>query len=208
MRREYHLRELVESAVTDDPLRQFRAWFDDATASATLEPNAMVLATVDAASRPSQRTVLLKQIDEAGFVFFTNYQSRKGREIAENPQVALLFFWPNLERQVRISGVARHLDAPASDGYFAERPRGSQIGAMASPQSQVVPDRQWLAERFESVTADLGDESVAQRPDHWGGVIVTPDEYEFWQGRPNRLHDRLRYRLDDDGVWVIERLAP
>lgn len=208
MRREYHLRELVEDSVGKDPLRQFRAWFDDATASDTLEPNAMVLATVDAASRPSQRTVLLKQVDAAGFVFFTNYGSRKGREIAENPRVALLFFWPALERQVRISGVARHLDAHASDAYFSERPRGSQIGAMASPQSQVVPGRQWLADRYESVAAEVDDKAAAQRPDHWGGIVVTPDEYEFWQGRPNRLHDRLRYRLDDDGAWVIERLAP
>lgn len=208
MRREYHLRELVEDNVSDDPLQQFRAWFDDATASGTLEPNAMVLATVDAARRPSQRTVLLKQVDDAGFVFYTNYESRKGREIEENPQVALLFFWPELERQVRISGVARQLNAPASDAYFSERPRGSQIGAMASPQSEVVPSRQWLAERFDSVTAELGDESAMRRPDHWGGVVVTPGEYEFWQGRPNRLHDRLRYRLGSDGVWVVERLAP
>jgi pyridoxamine 5'-phosphate oxidase len=207
MRREYHLRELVEDSVGEDPLRQFRAWFDDATASDTLEPNAMVLATVDAASRPSQRTVLLKQVDAAGFVFFTNYGSRKGREIAENPRVALLFFWPALERQVRISGVARQLGTRASDAYFSERPRGSQIGAMASPQSQVVPDRQWLADRFESVAANL-DKVAVPRPDHWGGIVVTPDEYEFWQGRPNRLHDRLRYRLDNDGVWVVERLAP
>ncbi len=207
MRREYHMRELVEDNARGDPLHQFREWFDDATASGALEPNAMVVATVDAEGRPSQRTVLLKHVDESGFVFFTNYESRKARELAENPRVALLFFWPELERQVRISGVARCLEKNASDAYFAERPRGSQIGAMASPQSEVVPNRAWLAKRFESFTSAHADQAELQRPDHWGGVLVAPDEYEFWQGRPNRLHDRLRYRLKG-GEWVIERLAP
>lgn len=207
MRREYHARDLIEEQVRDDPLRQFQEWFDDAVHSGAVEPNAMVIATVDAACRPSQRTVLLKHLDEAGFVFYTNYESRKGRDLAGNPHVALLFFWPELERQVRITGLARRLDSAASDAYFAERPRGSQIGSMASPQSQVVPNRQWLSEQFEAVTAAHAEQDTLQRPDHWGGIIVVPDEYEFWQGRPNRLHDRLRYRRND-GEWTIERLAP
>lgn len=207
MRREYHRQELVEDQVSADPMQQFRLWFDDACNSGTREPNAMVVATVDADCRPSQRTVLLKHFDESGFVFYTNYESRKGREIATNSHVALLFLWPELERQVRIRGVAHRLDASASDAYFAERPRGSQIGSMASPQSQVVPDRQWLSDRFEEFTATYANQDVLARPAHWGGIVVEPEEYELWQGRPNRLHDRLRYRLEGD-AWIIERLAP
>lgn len=207
MRREYLLRELVEHSASNDPLQQFLAWFDDAKVSGSIEPNAMIVATVDARNRPSQRTVLLKQVNGAGFVFFTNYESQKGREITANPNVALLFHWPELERQVRIRGRAGRHDADASDAYFAERPRGSQVGAIASPQSQVIPDRSWLADRFEAVTTEHADQANIQRPDHWGGIVVLPDEYEFWQGRPNRLHDRLRYRKEHK-EWVIERLAP
>ena len=207
MRREYHQLELVEDQVHSDPLSQFQRWFEDATESKTLEPNAMIVATVDAECRPSQRTVLLKHVDDEGFVFFTNYESRKGRDLAGNSNVSLLFFWPELERQVRILGHASMLAPERSDAYFAERPRGSQIGSMASPQSEVIPSRQWLAQRFARFDEDYTDQMQLRRPARWGGVIVVPREYEFWQGRPNRLHDRLRYRYDEEG-WLIERLAP
>lgn len=208
MRRDYRTGELVESEATRDPLELFLAWFEDATASATIEPNAMVLATVDAVGRPAQRTVLLKGIDARGFTFYSNYRSRKARELDANAQASLLFFWPALERQVRIEGTAVRIDAEESNAYFQSRPRGSQIGAIASPQSEVVPDRAWLAERFAAIEAELAGEEMLTRPEHWGGTRVTPETFEFWQGRPNRLHDRLRYRRGEDGNWVRERLAP
>src|SRR5665811_1832995 len=188
MRREYHRQELVEDQASPDPLQQFRLWFDDARSSGTVEPNAMVVGTVDAECRPSQRTVLLKHFDESGFVFYTNYESRKGRELAANPHVALLLFWPEMERQVRISGIARRLEASSSDAYFAERPRGSQIGSMTSPQSQVVPDRTWLNNRFDEFSASCEDHQLSERLPRCCPVEVEPYEYELWQGRPNRSH--------------------
>jgi pyridoxamine 5'-phosphate oxidase len=207
LRREYHLDTLGEAGARANPFDQFQVWFDEATASTVPEPNAMVVATVGADGQPSQRTVLLKSFDERGFVFHTNYDSRKGVELAANPRVSLLFYWAELERQVRIGGEARHTSAEESDAYFAIRPRGSQIGSMSSPQSQVIPDRAWLARQVELLEARYPDSTPIARPDHWGGMRVEPREIEFWQGRPNRLHDRLRYRREG-GAWVIDRLAP
>lgn len=207
MRREYTLDELDVSSVSANPFDQFRRWFDDATKTPALEPNAMVIATVDANGVPSQRTVLLKKIDDDGFVFFTNYDSQKCVDIRHNHAVSLLFYWPQLERQVRIVGQASNTSAAVSDSYFSSRPRDSQIAAAASPQSQVVPDREWLAQRFERYARRVGSGGSLERPDNWGGILVTPYEFEFWQGRPNRLHDRLRYRLQRE-TWTIDRLAP
>jgi pyridoxamine 5'-phosphate oxidase len=207
LRREYFLDTLGESTAQRNPFEQFRIWLDEAIASSAVEPNAMVVATVDADGQPSQRTVLLKSYDDRGFVFYTNYESQKCRELAENPHIALLFLWPQMERQVRITGRAERTPAEESDAYFAQRPRGSQIGAIASPQSQVINDRDWIAKRYERIEDELGDRAEIARPAHWGGIRVVPGAFEFWQGRPNRLHDRLRYRLAD-GAWTIERLAP
>jgi pyridoxamine 5'-phosphate oxidase len=207
LRREYHLEALGEAEARSNPFDQFQVWYDEAVASTVPEPNAMVVATVGAGGAPSQRTVLLKSFDERGFVFHTNYDSRKGHELAANPAISLLFYWPQLERQVRIGGRAEHTASEESSAYWATRPRGSQIGSMASPQSEAIPDRQWLARQVELLEAAYPEGVTIDRPAHWGGVRVTPDEIEFWQGRPNRLHDRLRYRRER-GAWVIDRLAP
>lgn len=207
MRREYFLADLGEATARRDPFEQFRIWFDEAAASSAPEPNAMIIATVDSDGQPSQRTVLLKSFDDEGFVFYTNYESRKGTDIEQNPRVALLFYWAELERQVRILGDATRTPPGDSDSYWRARPRGSQIGSMASPQSEVIPDRDWLALQFERVESRFAEGSPIERPEHWGGIRVTPREFEYWQGRPNRLHDRLRYRKAASG-WAIERLAP
>jgi pyridoxamine 5'-phosphate oxidase len=207
LRREYLLDTLGEREAQSDPFEQFQVWYDEAAASSVPEPNAMVVATVNAEGQPSQRTVLLKSFDDSGFVFHTNYASRKGTDLAQNPRISLLFYWAELERQVMISGTAEHATAAESDAYWAMRPRGSQIGSMASPQSQVISDREWLAHQYEALTEHHGGDTLIPRPDHWGGVRVVPASFEFWQGRPNRLHDRLRYRRSA-GSWVIERLAP
>lgn len=207
MRREYVLATLGEREARANPFDQFQVWFDEAVASTVPEPNAMVVATVGPDGVPSQRTVLLKSFDERGFVFHTNYDSRKGRELAGNAHVSLLFYWAQLERQVRIGGMAEHTTAEESDAYWATRPRGSQLGSMASPQSQAIPDRAWLARQAELLADRHPEGALIARPAHWGGVRVAPVELEFWQGRPNRLHDRLHYRREQ-GRWVIERLAP
>jgi pyridoxamine 5'-phosphate oxidase len=207
MRREYLLDSLGEREARANPFDQFQIWFDEAVASTVPEANAMIVATVGADGAPSQRTVLLKSFDERGFVFHTNYDSRKGHELAANPRVSLLFYWAELERQVRIGGTAEHTAPEESDAYWTTRPRGSQLGSMASPQSQVIPDRSWLARQAELLAERYPEGAPISRPEHWGGVRVAPAEIEFWQGRPNRLHDRLRYRREQ-GRWVVERLAP
>ena len=206
IRHDYHLKGLVENDLDADPLKQFRLWFNEVIGAGISEANAMMLSTFSN-GRPSGRVVLLKDLDERGFSFFTNYASKKSREMEANPQVALTFFWKELERQVRIEGrVVRTSDAE-SDAYFAVRPRGSQIGAWVSDQSEVIPDRAFLEEKTESFKTRFEDSEVP-RPPHWGGYRVIPDYVEFWQGRPSRLHDRLAYTKQVDGSWKIERLSP
>lgn len=208
MRLSYERARLGDRDVDRDPIAQFSTWFSDVLDTNIAEANAMVLSTVGPGMVPSSRTVLLKQFDQRGFVFYTNYESQKGREIAANPQVAALFYWPSLERQVRITGEALRLSAAESDQYFASRPRGSQIGAIVSPQSEPIPDRGWLEARFAEREMELASEERIERPATWGGIRIVPRMVEFWQGRQNRLHDRIRYRHDGTGGWEIERLAP
>jgi pyridoxamine 5'-phosphate oxidase len=206
LRTDYMRAALDERDVHRDPFAQFRLWFDAAVAAKVPEPNAMTLATVDARGRPAARIVLLKDADATGFTFFTNYASRKGRELADRPAATLLFFWPELERQIRIDGAITQVDPAIADTYFASRPRLSRIGAWASPQSQRLPDRAALEARFAEADARFPGDAVA-RPPHWGGYRLTPDAFEFWQGRRSRLHDRIAF--DRNGSeWTIGRLAP
>ena len=207
LRTDYKRAALSERDVATDPYLQFSRWFDEAVAAAVPEPNAMTLATVDAAGQPAARIVLLKGVDARGFVFHTNYDSRKGRDIGANPRVALVFFWPELERQVRIEGRAGHVSAQESDDYFGERPRASQLGAWASPQSMPIANRAALEKRFAETEARFASAAVP-RPANWGGVRVAPDRFEFWQGRPSRLHDRIVFAREDGGGWSVGRLAP
>jgi pyridoxamine 5'-phosphate oxidase len=208
LRREYHRAALDESAVDRDPMLQFERWLDEAMRAELPEPTAMALATADAAGRPSARIVLLKGLAGGAFTFFTNYDSRKGGDLAARPDAALLFHWIELERQVRVEGRVGKVDDGESDAYFASRPLGSRLGAWASPQSRVIPGRAWLENEFDAVRQRLGDRTALPRPAHWGGYRLVPDSLEFWQGRASRLHDRVRYRRDDDGCWRVERLAP
>jgi len=206
LRTDYMRAALDERDVHRDPFVQFRLWFDAAVAAKVPEPNAMTLATVDANGRPAARIVLLKDADATGFTFFTNYGSRKGRELAARPAAALLFFWPELERQIRIEGAITQVDTAIADTYFASRPRLSRIGAWASPQSEMLPDRAALEARFAAADARFPGDAVA-RPPHWGGYRLTPDAFEFWQGRRSRLHDRIAFRRVGT-EWTIGRLAP
>jgi len=206
LRREYASGGLDEPSLAVDPFTMFGAWMSDVQAADLHEPNAMVLATVAAAGGSSSRTVLLKGLDERGFVFFTNYASRKGVELAANPACSLLFPWHPLERQVRVEGTAERLSEQDNDAYFSTRPRDSQIGAWASPQSEVVADRADLDERYARMAERFAAARIP-RPGHWGGFRVEPGSVEFWQGRIGRMHDRLRYRRTTGG-WVTERLAP
>jgi pyridoxamine 5'-phosphate oxidase len=208
MRISYELDRLGDQDICADPIEQFRLWFDEVCESSVIEANAMVVTTVSEDYKPSSRTVLLKQFDERGIVFYTNYNSQKGREIAANPNVALLFYWPSLQRQVRWTGVASRLTAEESDEYFRMRPRGSQIGALASPQSEPVPSQAWLMERYSDVEASFGEDLEIPRPAHWGGIRIEPETIEFWQGRQNRMHDRIRYVRTTDGGWETQRIAP
>ncbi len=205
LRVDYKHAALGERDAAPDPFDQFARWFDEAVAASLPEPNAMTLATVDATGRPAARIVLLKSVDARGLVFHTNYASRKGSEVDADPRVALLFFWAELERQVRIEGTAERVSAAESDAYFAARPRGSQISAWASPQSAPVPDRAWLEAQVAAVQARFA--SDVPRPGNWGGIRVVPRRFEFWQGRESRLHDRLVWTREGDH-WTIGRLAP
>ena len=207
MRKVYQLQSLLEEDVDPDPLKQFGTWWKQAVNASIEEPNAMTLATATLSGRPSARIVLLKAIQGKGFVFFTNYLSRKGTEIDENPFVSLLFFWKELERQVRIEGKITKTSTEESDAYFFSRPLESRIGAWSSPQSSVIESRKFLEENAEKFREEFGTENVP-RPDFWGGYLVEPHAIEFWQGRPGRLHDRIRYFLDEKESWTIERLAP
>ncbi|HET7597011.1 MAG TPA: pyridoxamine 5'-phosphate oxidase [Burkholderiales bacterium] len=198
--------DLIESTVASDPIAQFASWYEEACAVERPLPHAAALGTATRDGAPAVRMVLLKGFDDAGFVFYTNYESRKGRELEENNRASLLFHWSHLERQVRIEGRVGKVSARESDEYFRTRPRGSQLSACASPQSAVVADRADLDSRYAAAARDYPDEVA--RPVHWGGYRLVPNEIEFWQGRPDRLHDRLRYRRARDARWVIERLGP
>lgn len=207
-RKEYEQTALDETDVDRDPIRQFAAWYDAAVAAGVPEAEAMTLSTATPSGQPSARIVLLRGFDDRGFCFFTNYQSRKGRELAANPHAALTFHWVELERQVRIEGCVEKTTAAESDAYFQSRPRGSRIGAWSSPQSEVIPDRAMLETIVERFRAEHPDDATIMRPNHWGGYRLRPDRIEFWQGRPSRLHDRLRFRRGDGCTWIVERLAP
>jgi len=208
LRREYHRATLNETDVDSSPVAQFQRWLSEAEKAEVPEPTAMTLATVGDDGRPAARIVLLKGVDADGFQFFTNYESRKGAELAANPLAALLFHWVVLERQVRIEGSVAKATAAESDAYFASRPRLSRIGAWASPQSKPIPDRSWLEREFSAARQRFaGEPDSVPRPPHWGGYRLVPSTIEFWQGRQSRLHDRIRYRREDTD-WRIERLAP
>jgi pyridoxamine 5'-phosphate oxidase len=207
LRREYSLHSLDIGDVAAEPIAQFRRWFDDARAAEIIEPNAMTLATCSPEGTPSARIVLLKDVSDAGFVFFTQYRSRKGQELEANPRVALVFFWKEIERQVRIVGTALRVTDAENAAYFAQRPRGARLGAWASHQSTIIQNRNTLEAEALRAEARFAKNDVPCPP-YWGGYRVSPSEVEFWQGRPNRLHDRLRYRRNDEGQWVIERLQP
>ncbi|QHT65412.1 pyridoxamine 5'-phosphate oxidase [Rhodocytophaga rosea] len=208
IRNEYTRQELDFDKTAADPFSQFRQWFDEALQSKVPEPNAMHLCTVSANGRPSGRIVLLKGMETQGFVFYTNYESRKGKEMAQNTWVSLTFFWPELERQVRIEGKVTLTSAAQSDEYYHSRPKGSQLGAWASPQSQVIPTRAILEENLTSLEEKFKAMPEIPRPPHWGGYCVLPDAIEFWQGRQSRLHDRINYVKQPDGSWHKQRLAP
>ena len=197
----------MENEMESDAILQFAKWWNEALTAGIDEVNAMTLATASIEAVPSARIVLLKEFSEKGFIFFTNYNSYKGQQLAENPKACLVFFWKEMERQIRITGLVMKIDAAESDSYFHSRPQESQIGAIASPQSQVIESRQWLDQHYSELKSNLKEGNI-QRPQHWGGYIVRPVVIEFWQGRPGRLHDRIQYTLEDDGTWKKERLAP
>ena len=198
---------LDETTVDRDPIKQFRRWFDDAIASGSRLPESMTLATATPEGKPAARVVLLKLVDEAGFVFYTNYRSAKAKELDENPQAALVFYWVGLDRQVRVEGKVERVSSAESEEYFKTRPRESQLGALASPQSEVIEGREVLEEHLRALAEEYRDREVP-RPAHWGGYRLKPERIEFWENRPGRLHDRLVYDLQADGSWTIKRLAP
>jgi pyridoxamine 5'-phosphate oxidase len=207
IRKEYKLQTLSEKDVLKDPIAQFDKWWQEAVNASIDEVNAMTLATASADGMPDARIVLLKGFDEKGFSFFTNYNSSKGQQLLENPRASLVFFWKELERQVRISGLVSLVSGKISDEYFNSRPEGSRLGAWASPQSDVIENREWLEENEKQLREEWRGNAVT-RPAHWGGYLVRPVRIEFWQGRPSRLHDRILFSLQENGRWNIERLAP
>jgi pyridoxamine 5'-phosphate oxidase len=209
IRRDYMLKSFDESHAAANPFDQFKEWWEEATSAEIDEVNAMTLATVDSNGKPSARIVLLKGYTHDGFVFFTNYESAKGQELAANPNAAILFFWKELERQIRIEGTVEKISEADSDAYFHSRPAGSRIGAWVSPQSKVIPGRNFLEENYQRLMLQYPDENQVPRPPHWGGYIVKPESFEFWQGRSSRLHDRLRFtKNNESSQWLRERLAP
>jgi pyridoxamine 5'-phosphate oxidase len=208
IRKNYSQKNLSEKEIHPDPIQQFDQWWQEAVNSTIDEPNAMTLATASADGLPSARIVLLKGFSEKGFIFFTNYNSFKGKQLSENPKACLVFFWKELERQVRITGVVARISEQESDDYFYSRPVESQVGASISPQSQVIESREWLEDQFNKFKKETDTPGSLKRPSHWGGYLVKPVIVEFWQGRQSRLHDRIEYSLSEDGSWKIERLAP
>ena len=209
IRKSYTQQELSEDKIAANPFTQFQSWLQEALNAQVAEPTAMVLSTVSTVGKPAARVVLLKGLEDEQFVFFTNYESRKGNELQECPFAALTFFWPELERQVRIEGLVEQVKPEISDAYFKSRPRGSQVGAWGSPQSKVVENRQVLEQLTATYTQKFGEEAPIPRPPHWGGYALKPTYIEFWQGRPNRLHDRLVFQRETPGsIWHLDRLAP
>lgn len=207
-RKSYEKSALMEDTVPDNPMVLFQIWFDELEASESVEePNAMTVSTIGLDGFPKSRVVLLKKFSERGFVFYSNYQSEKGKAIATNPHICISFFWPNLERQVIIKGQAEKLPDQESGNYFNTRPKGSQLGALVSDQSSVIPSRDYLENKLEELEEEYKNKEI-KRPNHWGGYLVKPESIEFWQGRPNRLHDRILYILKKESNWKRERLAP
>ncbi len=207
-RKSYKKSVLMEDTISDNPMQLFQNWFYEVEGSQGIdEPNAMTVSTIGLDGFPKSRVVLLKKYTYEGFIFYTNYESEKGMAIAENPNVCLSFFWPNMERQVIIKGKAEKIAKNLSDGYFESRPQGSKLGAIVSDQSSVIPSRDVLEKKLKTLEKEYADKEI-ERPDFWGGYMVKPISFEFWQGRPNRLHDRIRYNLQDDFEWKVERLAP
>ncbi len=207
IRKDYMLKSFLETDAKADAIEQFSAWWQDAVSSEIDEANALTLCTASADGKPSGRIVLLKGYDTDGFVFFTNYNSNKGKELADNPQACLVFFWKELERQVRVDGSIEKISAEENDAYFFSRPIGSQIGAWASPQSSIIKSREVIEKNVAKYEKEFTGNPIS-RPEHWGGYRLVPKSIEFWQGRPSRLHDRLQYTLKENGQWKIERLAP
>ena len=207
LRKSYSQKVLSENDIDKDPIRQFDKWWQEAVASTIEEVNAMTLATASADGIPSARVVLLKSFSENGFVFFTNYESYKGKQLMENPKACLVFYWKELERQVRITGMVQKISEKESDDYFQTRPFASQLGACVSPQSTIIENREWLEARYLELEKKANNMDI-KRPEHWGGFIVKPVIIEFWQGRPSRLHDRIEYSLQENGEWKAVRLAP
>lgn len=207
-RKSYDKSQLLETEIPEDPINLFHKWFYETEEFGNIEEvNAMTVSTIGIDGYPKSRVVLLKKFNEEGFIFYTNYHSEKGKAIGINPKVCLSFFWHSMERQVIIKGMAEKTSAVVSDNYFDSRPDGSKLGALVSPQSQIIPNRNYLENQLQNLEKEFENASII-RPNHWGGYLVKPHQVEFWQGRPNRLHDRIRYTLQDNYEWTMERLAP